>query len=137
MAGSLITAVSGSSRYYLGGAVCYANQEKVRQLGVEQATLDRHGAVSEECAREMAAGIRARTGTDLGVSITGVAGPDGGTDEKPVGLVWLAVDGPGEASMTRRFVWPGPRDQVRSLAAHWALAMALRAAGAVEQGAAR
>ncbi|HTE52047.1 MAG TPA: competence/damage-inducible protein A [Kofleriaceae bacterium] len=127
MVGGLITAVAGSSRYYVGGAVCYSNQEKVRQLGVSQATLDRHGAVSEECAREMAAGMRARSGADLAVSVTGVAGPDGGTADKPVGLVWLAVAGPGDASLARHFVWPGARDQVRGLAAYWALALALRA----------
>lgn len=129
LAGGLITAVPGSSRYYVGGAVCYSNQEKVRQLGVAQATLDQHGAVSEACAREMADGIRERTGAGLGVSVTGIAGPDGGTADKPVGLVWLAVSGPGDSSTTRHFVWPGTRDQVRSLAAYWALALSLRAAG--------
>jgi nicotinamide-nucleotide amidase len=127
MVGGLITAVPGSSRYYAGGAVCYANQEKVRQLGVDPATLERHGAVSEECAREMAAGIRARSGADIAVSVTGVAGPDGGGPDKPVGTVWLAVAGPGEAMATKHFVWPGARDGIRALAAHWALALVLRA----------
>jgi nicotinamide-nucleotide amidase len=127
MAGGLITAVAGSSRYYVGGAVCYANQEKVRQLGVDPATIERHGAVSEQCAREMAAGMRARSGADIAVSVTGVAGPDGGSAEKPVGTVWLAVAGPGDAMRTRHFVWPGSRDQIRVLAAHWALALVLRA----------
>jgi len=130
MAGALITAVPGSSRYYAGGAVCYANQEKVRQLGVDPATIERHGAVSEECAREMAAGIRARIGADVAVSVTGVAGPDGGTPEKPVGTVWLAVAGPGDAMRTKHFVWPGARDQIRTLASHWALALVLRALSA-------
>jgi nicotinamide-nucleotide amidase len=132
MVGGLITAVPGSSRYYLGGAVCYSNQEKMRQLGVREETLIRHGAVSEECAREMAAGMRARSGADLAVSVTGVAGPDGGTAEKPVGLVWLAVAGPGDAMLTRHFVWPGARDQVRTLASYWALSMVLRALATVE-----
>ncbi|HYU14992.1 MAG TPA: competence/damage-inducible protein A [Candidatus Acidoferrum sp.] len=127
MAGGLITAVAGSSRYYLGGAVCYANQEKVRQLGVDPATIERHGAVSEECAREMAAGMRERIGADIAVAVTGVAGPDGGTAEKPVGTVWIAVAGPGDAMRTKHFVWPGARDAVRTLAAYWALAMVLRA----------
>lgn len=132
MVGGLITAVPGSSRHYLGGAVCYSNQEKMRQLDVREETLIRHGAVSEECAREMAAGMRARSGADLAVSVTGVAGPDGGTAEKPVGLVWLAVAGPGDAMSTRHFVWPGARDQVRTLASYWALSMVLRALGASE-----
>jgi nicotinamide-nucleotide amidase len=127
MVGALVTAVSGASRYYAGGAVCYANQEKVRQLGVDPATIERHGAVSEECAREMAAGMRARAGTDLAVSVTGVAGPDGGTPEKPVGTVWLAVAGPGDQMITKHLVWPGGRDQIRVLASHWALSMVLRA----------
>ncbi len=127
MAGGLITAVPGSSRYYVGGAVCYSNQEKVRQLGVAPATIDRHGAVSEECAREMAAGMRARSGADLAVSVTGVAGPDGGSADKPVGTVWLAVAGPGDAVSAKHFVWPGARDQIRMLASYWALALALRA----------
>jgi nicotinamide-nucleotide amidase len=127
LAGGLITAVPGSSRYYAGGAVCYANQEKVRQLGVDPATIERHGAVSEECAREMAAGIRARCGADVAVSVTGVAGPDGGSPDKPVGTVWLAVAGPGDSIATKHFVWPGARDQIRGLAAHWALALVLRA----------
>ncbi len=127
MAGGLITAVPGSSRYYAGGAVCYSNQEKVRQLGVDPATIERHGAVSEECAREMAAGMRARSGADLAVSVTGVAGPDGGSPDKPVGTVWLAVAGPGDAMTTKHFVWPGARDQIRGLASYWALAQVLRA----------
>jgi len=127
MVGGLLTAVPGSSRYYGGGAICYSNEEKVRQLGVSEATLAAHGAVSEECAREMAAGMRGRSGADVAVSVTGVAGPDGGSAEKPVGLVWLAVAGPGEAVTSRRFVWPGARDQIRALAAHSALALVLRA----------
>jgi nicotinamide-nucleotide amidase len=130
MAGSLITAVAGSSRYFKGGAVCYANEEKVRQLGVSEATLARHGAVSEECAREMAAGMRERSGADVAVSVTGVAGPDGGSPDKPVGTVWLAVAGPGETMRCKHFVWPGARDSIRSLAAHWALALVLRAVSA-------
>ena len=127
--GARLTEVAGSSDYFLGGAVTYSNAEKVRQLGVSEATLASAGAVSEECVREMAAGIRQRTGADLGVAISGVAGPGGGTADKPVGTVWLAVAGPGAATKTRRFVWPGTREQIRGLAAHWAMAMIRRAAG--------
>jgi PncC family amidohydrolase len=94
---------------------------------VSQATLDGAGAVSEECVREMARGIRERSGASLAVAVSGIAGPDGGTDEKPVGTVWIAVDGPGERSKTFHFVWPGARDQVRTLAAHWAMRLILDA----------
>jgi nicotinamide-nucleotide amidase len=122
MIGELITSISGSSRAYMGGAITYANGEKVRQLGVQQATLDTHGAVSEETVREMAAGARERFGTQLAVSVSGVAGPDGGTPEKPVGLVWLAL-ATGQGITTKRIQWPGARDKVRTLASWWALRM--------------
>ena len=122
MIGELVTSIPGSSRAYLGGAITYANAEKVRQLGVEQATLDAHGAVSEETVREMAAGARERFGSTLAVAVSGVAGPDGGTPDKPVGLVWLAVAS-GTGVTTKKIQWPGSRDQVRTLAAWWALRM--------------
>jgi nicotinamide-nucleotide amidase len=122
MIGELVTSIAGSSRAYVGGAITYSNAEKVRQLGVLQATLDAHGAVSEETVREMAAGARERFGSDLAVAVSGVAGPDGGTPEKPVGLVWLAVAS--AAGVTAKKInWPGARDQVRTLAAWWALRM--------------
>lgn len=85
-----LTSVSGSSQYFIGGLIAYANEVKVRELGVDQAVLDRLGAVSEEVARAMAEGVRQKFGTDIGVASTGVAGPTGGTDEKPVGTVWIA-----------------------------------------------
>jgi nicotinamide-nucleotide amidase len=127
MVGSLLTELAGSSGYYVGGAVTYSDEEKVRQLGVAPETLAAHGAVSEPTVIEMARGIRARTGADLAIAISGVAGPGGGSAEKPVGTVWLALDGAGEAS-TFRMQWPGARDQVRVLAAWWALDMLRRAA---------
>jgi nicotinamide-nucleotide amidase len=126
LAGGLITAVAGSSAWYAGGAVTYANAEKVRQLGVRPDTLRDHGAVSEACVSEMAEGARAAFGTDYAVAISGIAGPGGGTEDKPVGTVWLAVAGPGP-TVTKHFVWPGARDQIRTLAAYWALALLLRA----------
>lgn len=125
--GARLTDVAGSSDYFVGGAITYSNAEKVRQLGVAEATLDEHGAVSEACVIEMARGIRERTSADIGVAISGIAGPGGGTGDKPVGTVWLAIESPSTAR-TRRFVWPGRRDQVRALAAHWGMAMILRAA---------
>ena len=84
-----ITSVPGASRYFVGGVVAYGNAVKARQLGVEEAVLREQGAVSEPVARQMAAGARTALGADLAVSTTGIAGPTGGTPEKPVGLVWL------------------------------------------------
>jgi nicotinamide-nucleotide amidase len=126
MIGELLTRRPGSSRAFLGGAVTYSNAEKVRQLGVREATLAMHGAVSEPTVREMARGARERFGTDLAVAVSGVAGPDGGTPDKPVGTVWLALAGPGrpedpDGVTTKQLSWPGPRDGVRTLASWWAL----------------
>lgn len=120
MIGELLTRRPGSSRAYLGGAITYANAEKVRQLGVRPETLAAHGAVSEETVREMATGARERLGTDLAVAVSGVAGPDGGTPDKPVGTVWLALASAGGVT-TRKLGWPGARDQIRILASWWAL----------------
>jgi nicotinamide-nucleotide amidase len=86
----LITSVSGSSEYLMGSVVSYSNEVKMKQLGVKAETLETHGAVSEETAIEMAEGVRKALGTDIGFSSTGIAGPTGGTDEKPVGTIWLA-----------------------------------------------
>ncbi len=88
---SMITSVPGSSAVFLGSVVAYANEVKVSELGVQQSTLDRFGAVSEETAREMAEGACKRLGADFAVSVTGIAGPDGGTLEKPVGTIWIAL----------------------------------------------
>lgn len=127
LVGALLTELPGSSGYFVGGAIAYANGEKVRQLGVRPETLDGEGAVSEATVIEMARGARARTGADLAVAVSGIAGPDGGSPDKPVGTVWLAVAGAGERAATFRMQWPGARDQVRTLAAWWALAMLRRA----------
>ncbi|MCE9573661.1 MAG: CinA family nicotinamide mononucleotide deamidase-related protein [Deltaproteobacteria bacterium] len=120
--GSLITAVAGSSRYYRGGAIVYANEEKVRQLGIDPELLTAFGAVSEETARAMASCARERFGVDLAVAITGIAGPDGGTPDKPVGTVWLAVAS-ADGVTSKRINFPGARDMVRTLAAWWGLRM--------------
>ena len=86
-----ITRVAGSSAYFLGGAVTYSNQEKIRALGVDPATLEKFGAVSRETALAMSQGIRERTGASVALSVTGIAGPSGGSPEKPVGTVWVSI----------------------------------------------
>jgi nicotinamide-nucleotide amidase len=119
MIGELLTAMPGSSASVLGGAIVYSNAEKVRQLGVSQATLDAHGAVSEPTVIEMANGARERFGADIAVAVSGVAGPDGGTPEKPVGTVWVARAS-ADGVRTKKLGWPGMRDQIRTLSAWWA-----------------
>jgi nicotinamide-nucleotide amidase len=122
LVGELLTRTPGSSAAFVGGAIAYANAEKVRMLGVREATIAEHGAVSEACAREMAEGARERFAVDLAVSVSGIAGPDGGTPDKPVGTVWLALAGPA-GTRTKLITWPGARDQIRLLASWWALRM--------------
>lgn len=94
MLGARLTSISGSSNAFLGGVISYSNDAKERMLGVDRALLDAHGAVSAPVAEAMARGARERLGADFGVSITGVAGPEGGTPQKPVGLVYIALAGP-------------------------------------------
>jgi PncC family amidohydrolase len=89
--GSRLTDVAGSSDYYLGGVVAYSNDAKVKLLGVKRETLAAHGAVSEQTAQGMADGVRHSFGSDIGLAVTGIAGPGGATREKPVGLMWLAI----------------------------------------------
>ncbi|WP_428261153.1 CinA family nicotinamide mononucleotide deamidase-related protein [Haliangium sp.] len=126
MIGALLTDVAGSSAYFPGGAITYSNEEKTRQLGVSPELLAEHGAVSEACVKAMAEGARGRFGTDYAVAVSGVAGPGGGSEAKPVGTVWLAVAGPG-FTRARRMFWTGDRARIRCLAAHWALTLVLRA----------
>lgn len=99
-----ITNVPGSSSYYLGGLVAYANETKEGQLGVQPATLMAHGAVSEETALEMARGARERIGSNVALATTGIAGPGGGTEEKPVGLVYIALSAV-DVEQCERHVW--------------------------------
>ncbi len=101
MVGRLITDVPGSSAAYVGGWITYANAMKSGQLGVPEAMLEKHGAVSQAVARAMAQGALERAKADLAVAITGIAGPDGGTAEKPVGLVWIGLHGV-EGQLRRR-----------------------------------
>lgn len=90
----ILTEVAGASNYFIGGVVAYSNQVKQDILGVQTSTLDQYGAVSEQTAMEMAAGVRQKFNTDIGLSTTGVAGPSGGTPTKPVGLVWIGFSTP-------------------------------------------
>jgi nicotinamide-nucleotide amidase len=120
-----LTDVPGSSAYVLGGVVAYAYSAKTALLGVDEQTLQRHGAVSETVARAMAQGARHAFGADVAISVTGIAGPGGGMPEKPVGLTWLGLAGPGEAMRVERHVWPGDRAQVRAASAMRALEMIL------------
>lgn len=115
-----ITAVPGSSRYFLGGVVAYANAAKQALLGVSEQALVAHGAVSEPVARALAEGVRERFGSDFGVATTGISGPDGGGDEKPVGLVWVAVAGR-DGTEAREFLFPFDRERHRQLTAQVAL----------------
>ncbi len=120
-----ITDVAGCSDYYLGGVCSYSNSVKMNVLGVRAETLDTHGAVSPQTAEEMAAGVARTLGADVGVGITGIAGPGGGTDEKPVGLVYISVYCKGEWH-TRRTVNTNGRDRIRNHAASTALDMIRR-----------
>jgi nicotinamide-nucleotide amidase len=108
-----LTELAGSSDYVVGGLVVYANGAKTALAGVERELIVRHGAVSTEVAEALADGARDRLGADVGVGITGVAGPGGGTAEKPVGLVCFSVAAPAGARVTRRTVLPGGRADIR------------------------
>ncbi len=115
-----LTEPAGASDYFWGGMIVYADAGKVEMLGVSADTLARHGAVSEETAREMAVGACRRSGADASIAVTGIAGPTGGTEEKPVGTVWLAVR-VGDVTVAARRYYPGTRDMVRARAAQGGL----------------
>jgi nicotinamide-nucleotide amidase len=122
----------GSSAYVKGGFVVYSDEAKASEVGVDPDLIKKHGAVSQEVAEALAEGARSRLRTDVGVGITGIAGPDGGSEEKPVGLVWLTVAGPGEgedALLTRSVNLPGGRADIRDRAGTVAMHMLLRALG--------
>ncbi len=120
-----ITDVPGSSAYFLGGVVAYSNQAKVNLLGVPPEVLRTRGAVSPECARAMAAGARERFGATYALATTGIAGPGGGTPEKPVGLVYVALASP-DGIWAEEHRLPGGRAEVRRQACDAALALLLR-----------
>ena len=120
--GSAITAVPGSSAVFAGGVISYSNEVKAEVLGVSRDDLARVGAVSGEVAAQMAEGARRLLKTDMAVSLTGIAGPDGGTETKPVGLVWFGLATP-QGVRTEKAIFSGDRAQVRSQAIVHALGM--------------
>ncbi len=120
--GDVLTDVPGSSDYFLGGVISYSNDAKVSLLGVNSKTLKAKGAVSEEVAIQMAAGARTKLGADIGIGITGVAGPAGGTPAKPVGLVYVAVSSRGLSECSRN-VFRGSRSTIKDQSARKALEM--------------
>lgn len=124
--GARLTEVPGSSRVVLGGVIAYADSVKEQELLVSPEDLAQHGAVSEPVAMQMARGVRGMTGATIGVGITGIAGPDGGTDEKPVGTVWIAIDVRGEVT-TNRSVYIGDRAEIRHRATQVAMDLIRRA----------
>lgn len=128
LVGARLTDVPGASEVYEGGVISYSNEVKEHQLGVPLATLIDHGAVSEEVAVAMAGGVRSRLGADWGIGITGIAGPGGGTEDKPVGLVHWAVAGP-DGVTARRRVFPGDRSVVREWSLNSALDLLRRLVG--------
>jgi nicotinamide-nucleotide amidase len=122
-----LTDKPGSSDYVRGAIVAYANDVKSAQAGVPAALIERHGAVSQEVAEALAEGARRELGADVGVGVTGVAGPGGGTEEKPVGLVWLSVSREGSEPLTRSVNMPGGRADIRDRAASVAMHLLRRA----------
>ncbi len=126
MIGARITSVSGSSACFKGGVISYANELKEGLLGVSPDLLAAHGAVSEQVARAMAEGACRAANADFGVSVTGIAGPGGGTPEKPVGLVYIGLAGRGQ-TVVRRSVFDGDRSTVRERAVNEALTLLLNA----------
>ena len=132
---SAITDVGGSSGYFRGGIVAYANAAKIGLLGVSETLLEAHGAVSAQVARAMAVGARDRLGVDLGVAVSGVAGPGGGTPAKPVGLTYVAVADAAGVEV-RRFLWTGDRPANKAASARAALLLLQERARVAEGGAA-
>ena len=119
---SRITDISGASEVFLAGVVAYANEAKTSLLGVPAEIIAQHGAVSEECARAMAEGVRRVAGADYGLATTGIAGPTGGTDEKPVGLVYMALADERGTVVQKQF-WPGTREQFKQRVSQMVLGM--------------
>jgi nicotinamide-nucleotide amidase len=118
--GERITSVPGASEWFRGGIIAYSNQIKIQQLGVPEALLEEHGAVSEPVAAAMAQGVRERLGADIGVSTTGIAGPDGGTEDKPVGLIYVGV-ADADHVQARDMLFPFERPRNRAVTTQVAL----------------
>ena len=122
--GHRVTNVAGSSTYYVGSVTAYAYEAKVRLLGVTWENLEKHGAVSAETVAEMARGIRRALAADVGIAVSGIAGPGGGMPGKPVGLVWIAVSAKDDL-LTRQFNFKGERISVKEQAAEEALRLGI------------
>jgi PncC family amidohydrolase len=118
--GNLITNIAGSSTYYVGSVTAYAYEAKVRLLGVKWETLEKFGAVSEETVIEMARGVRIALAADIGISVSGIAGPGGGTPEKPVGLTWIGLSDSTTVKAWRN-IWQGDRIAIKMQAAQAAM----------------
>ena len=124
LVGHRLTNIAGSSAYFLGGVVAYAYDAKERLLDVNHNTLYDFGAVSEQTAREMARGVRRALGADVGVSVTGIAGPGGGLPGKPVGLTWVALSAR-NVEIAEQYLWTGDRQANKELSAEAVLEMVL------------
>jgi len=122
LVGHRLTNVPGSSTYFLGGIIAYSYEAKEQLLNVKHTTLDEHGAVSPETAAEMARGARTALGADIGISVTGIAGPGGNLPGKPVGLAYIALSAR-DAERVERFVWNGDREENKAQSAEAALSM--------------
>lgn len=120
-----LTSLAGSSAWFERGFVTYSNLAKVQNLGVFKNTLDNFGSVSEETAREMAEGALKHSDADISVAITGIAGPDGGSKEKPVGTVWIAVAGTDRQTLAKHFLFYGDRQPIRESTIQEALTLLL------------
>lgn len=118
--GHRITNVAGASTYYMGSVTAYAYEAKVRLLGVRWATLEKYGAVSRETVLEMANGVRRALAADIGLAVSGIAGPGGGTPDKPVGLTWTGLSAAG-VDEAWQFIWSGDRLAVKEQSAEMAL----------------
>jgi PncC family amidohydrolase len=125
LVGHRLTQISGSSAYFLGGIISYADRIKRDQLNVPQADLYQYGAVSEQVALGMARGVRNTFVSDFGLSVTGIAGPDGGSPEKPVGLTWIAASH-AEQELVEKYIWDGNRYKNKAASAEAALALLFR-----------
>ncbi len=122
--GDTITNIPGNSEYYEGGIVSYSNDMKIKFLGVDERILAEYGAVSEQTAREMADGVRRVTGVDIGIATTGIAGPGGGTEKKPVGLVYISIS-TSEATEVKKHIFHGNRRENKEQACRAALTILL------------
>jgi len=120
MLGAMITSIPGSSKYFMGGVIAYSDLVKSKVVGVRAGTLKHFGAVSSKAAKEMALTVKKKIQTDIGVSITGIAGPGGGTTEKPVGLVYIALAIKNKV-VVKRFTFKGGRQRIRRTACKHAM----------------